>query len=230
MTLMFSSSNPKPTKPSLAVIIPAFNEEDTIQTVIHAVQVLGCEVVVVSDGSEDRTVERATATGATVVDLQPNGGKGAATFAGLQATDAEYILLLDADLLGLSREHLDLLLEPVLSGELDMTIGIFEKGGALTDFGNKVTPHLSGQRACKRQWMLEVPRLAEERWPEPAITDHLKKTKIRWNFITLRGLSQVMKEEKRGFWEGFKHRSKMYIDILGYKLRRDEEKTKSREP
>lgn len=207
---------------ALAVIIPAFNEGETIARVVHTALELDCEVIVVSDGSEDETVQRATEAGALVVHLEFNQGKGAATYAGLQATQAEVVILLDGDLVGLSKMHLDSLVDPVISGELDMAIGIFDSGGALTDFGNKVTPHLSGQRACRREWMLGVPRLAQERWPEPAITDHLKRSGIRWAFVPLKGLSQVMKEEKRGFWEGIKHRSKMYFQILGYRLRRDD--------
>ena len=205
----------------VTVVIPAYNEEDTIAEVVRAVKVLECDIVVVSDGSEDATVERAKAAGARVIDQKPNAGKGEAIFAGVSAAQTEFVLLLDADLVGLTRNHFDRLLKPVLEGEQDMTIGIFNSGKALTDFGNRVTPHLSGQRACRRDWLLAVPRLREERWPEPAIKDHLKSSGARWTFVDLPGLSQVMKEKKRGFWEGFKYRSKMYADLLGYKMRRD---------
>ena len=215
MSLMSSSS------PRVTVVIPAYNEEDTIAEVVRAVKVLECDIVVVSDGSEDATVERAREAGATVIDQQLNAGKGEAIFAGVSAAKTEFVLLLDADLVGLTHNHFDRLLKPVLEGEQDMTIGIFNSGKALTDFGNRVTPHLSGQRACRRDWLLEVPRLREERWPEPAIKDHLKSSGARWTFVDLPGLSQVMKEKKRGFWEGFKYRSKMYADLLGYKMRRD---------
>ena len=205
----------------VTVIIPAYNEEETIAAVVRAVSVLECEVIVVSDGSEDATVLKATEAGARVIDQQINAGKGEAIFAGASSATTEFLLLLDADLVGLTRNHFERLLKPVLEGQQDMTIGIFNSGKALTDFGNRVTPHLSGQRACRRAWLLEVPRLREERWPEPAIKDHLKTSGARWTFVDLPGLSQVMKEKKRGFWEGFKYRSKMYVDLLGYKMRRD---------
>jgi hypothetical protein len=100
-----------------------------------------------------------------------------------------------------------------------MAIGVFRSGGLMTDFGNRATPYLSGQRACRTEWLRGVPHLALEHWPEPLITDHLRKTHIRWAYIPLPGASQVMKEKKRGFWKGFRYRLGMYRDILRYWLR-----------
>lgn len=204
---------------SVAVVIPAYNEQMTIADVVHVALQLTPEVIVASDGSTDETVTRAREAGAKVLDLQPNGGKGCALKAALEATDATYVLMLDADLRGLTFEHLRQLLKPVLSGELTMSIGVFEGGGFMTDFGNKVTPHLSGQRACPREWLLSVPHL-EERWPEPAITEHLKTTGVAWDYCELSGVAQVLKEQKRGFWEGSKARTKMYADLLTFGLRK----------
>lgn len=201
-------------------MIPAYNEEQTVPSVIHAARTLTDEVVVVSDGSTDGTARAALSAGARVVDLPENAGKGPALYAGLHATDAQYVILLDADLVGLTRAHLDTLLEPVVRGDLDMAVGVFEGGGFATDFGNRMTPHLSGQRACRRDWLLQVPGLASERWPEPAITHALKQSGVRWDYVELSNLRQVMKEEKRGFWRGVKYRTKMYLDILGYRRRR----------
>lgn len=205
--------------PQLAVVIPALNEEGTIPEIVRVALKLTPEVVVVSDGSTDRTAEVARLSGARVVELDHNVGKGPALYAGLLATEAEYVLLLDADLVGLRPEHLSRLLEPVQRGELDMAIGVFEDGGFMTDFGNKMTPFLSGQRACRRDWLLKVPRLSVERWPEPPITSALKRGGARWGYVELPQVTQVMKEEKRGFWRGVKHRSKMYLDLLGYRRR-----------
>ncbi len=208
------------TPAKIAVVIPAYNEEQTVAKVVRAALQLTPDVVVASDGSSDLTAQVARDAGAHVVELNPNGGKGAALHAALNATDAEYVVMLDADLIGLTLEHLNILLAPVLAGRLDMSIGIFEGGGLMTDLGNKLTPHLSGQRACRRAWLLHVPRLGQERWPEPAITDALKAGGVRWDYVELPNLAQVMKEEKRGFWKGVGYRSRMYVDLLSYGRRK----------
>lgn len=204
----------------VAVVIPAFNEEETVGGVVAAARTLTPEVVVASDGSSDGTARAAREAGARVVELTENAGKGPALKAALEATDAEYVVMVDADLVGLTREHLERLLRPVVAGELDMAIGVFEGGSFASDWGNKLTPHLSGQRACRRDWLLGVPHLGEERWPEPPITHHLKTTGARWDYVELGQVRQVLKETKRGFWRGARARTKMYADLLTYRRRR----------
>ncbi|PYE54424.1 glycosyltransferase family 2 protein [Deinococcus yavapaiensis] len=218
-------SEATPSQPSaygVAVIIPAFNEESTIVDVVRPALAFTREVVVVSDGSTDGTARVAREAGAIVVELHSNGGKGPALYAGLLATNADIVILLDADLVGLTPEHLHTLLAPVANGELDMAIGVFNDGGFMTDFGNRMTKHLSGQRAVRREWLLGVPRLASERWPEPAITYALKNDRVKWGYVELHKLKQVMKEEKRGLWQGLKYRTKMYKDLLTFRKRRKE--------
>lgn len=205
---------------SSAVVIAAFNEEETVGEVVRVARTFTPEVVVASDGSADDTARVAREAGALVVDLPQNVGKGGALHAALLAAQAEVVVLLDADLTGLTAEHLRILSDPVLRGELDMSIGVFEGGGFVTDWGNKLTPHLSGQRACRREWLLSVPDLASERWPEPAITQHLKATGVNWAYVELMNVAQVVKEKKRGFWGGAKARTKMYVSLLTYRARR----------
>ncbi|GHF82949.1 glycosyltransferase family 2 protein [Deinococcus ficus] len=206
--------------PRVAVVIPAFNEEQTVGAVVQAALTLTPEVIVASDGSGDDTAGAARRAGAQVVALPVNAGKGPALLAALHAAQAEFVVMLDADLVGLTREHLELMLRPVLAGTLDMSIGVFEGGGFVTDWGNKLTPHLSGQRACRRDWLLGVPDLAVERWPEPAITAHLKSSGARWDYVELPQVAQVVKEKKRGFWQGAKARTKMYAHLMTYRARR----------
>ncbi|PNY82510.1 glycosyltransferase family 2 protein [Deinococcus koreensis] len=209
-----------PAHATVAVIIPAFNEEETVAVVVNVARQLTSDVIVASDGSSDNTAQVARGAGAQVVELSENSGKGPALGAALQATDADFIVMLDADLTGLTLEHLEALLEPVLAGTLDMSIGVFDGGGFVTDWGNKLTPNLSGQRVARRSWLLGVPHLSEERWPEPAITAHLKATGARWDYVVLPNVAQVVKEKKRGFWKGARARTKMYAQLLTYRARR----------
>jgi len=200
------------------VLIPAYNEEARIGAVVKVALEVGLAVLVVDDGSTDRTALNAEQAGARVLRLPKNCGKSQALAYGLAQIQTPYLLLLDADLLGLKAQHLQEMLEPVRAGKLDMAIGVFKSGGLMTDFGNRATPFLSGQRACRTDWLRGVPNLTQERWPEPAITDHLSRSQARWAYVELHGAGQVMKEQKRGFWRGLGLRLKMYASILRYRF------------
>jgi len=109
--------------------MPAFNEEDTLE--ICAIRVLNspwtAELIVVDDGSTDRTVEVAERLSAedTRVRLvrQPhNMGKGAALRRGFQEATAEYVVVQDADLEYDPAEFGDIL-EPLLDGRADVVFG-----------------------------------------------------------------------------------------------------------
>lgn len=200
------------------VLIPAYNEEAHIAAVVAAAQEAGLPVLVVDDGSTDHTAQAAERAGARVLRLPENRGKSGALAFGLAHVQTPYLLMLDADLVGLQPKHLWAMLEPVRTGKLDMAIGVFKAGGLMTDFGNRATPFLSGQRACTTAWLKSVPNLTERRWPEPAITDHLGRTQARWAYIELPGAKQIMKEQKRGFWRGLGMRLRMYAELLQYRL------------
>ena len=133
--------------PRVAAIIPAFNEERTIGEVVGAARrsPLIEDVIVVSDGSRDSTVEAARQCGARVIELHENHGKGGAIAAGLGATDAQVILLLDGDLVGLTTRHVEDLLRPVLAGTAEVCVGQIKR-----DLMQKLFPNFSGQRALRR--------------------------------------------------------------------------------
>lgn len=202
------------------VLIPAYNEEATIAEVVSTVRPAGYEVIVVDDGSSDRTAERAEAAGARVVRLTANRGKGGAYAAGLEAVRTPYVVLLDADLTGIGPEHVHTLLEPVLRGEADMTVGVFRGGRWLSDFGNRITPQLSGQRALPTERLRELPGLAEARYDvELKLTRHAQNHGWRVRYLPLVGVGQRLKEEKRGLLAGLAHRLRMYAQILRYALK-----------
>ena len=198
-------------------IIPAFNEEERIGTVLEAVKKskLVDEIIVVDDGSDDRTAEVAMKMGVSVIVNDKNLGKGGALCRGLKNSQSDVILFLDADLCGLKPEDVDHLLQPVISGDWDMTIGIFANGRLATDLAQKVAPFLSGQRAIKRKILMDISGLEISRYGvEVALTRYVKKEKIRIKEIHLEDVSHVMKEEKLGIIRGFAERLKMYRDIV----------------
>jgi len=110
--------------PRLTVVIPAYQEVGTIASVVRGVQSAvpaGSEVLVVDDGSTDGTADAARATGARVVRLEPNQGKGVALREGLRSAGGELLLFIDADDQDDPAEIPRLL--DALSDDVDMVIG-----------------------------------------------------------------------------------------------------------
>lgn len=198
-------------------IIPAYNEEKTIGISVAAAR--GSrhidDVFVVNDGSCDRTSQVAREAGATVIEMGNNRGKGAALQLGLQSTASDIIVFLDADLIGLTTTHVDALILPVLEGEVDMTLGVFDGGRRSTDLAQKITPFLTGQRAVRRQVLQELPNIEELGFGvEVALTRYAKAHGVPYCEVILNEVSQVMKEEKFGLIDGITRRLRMYWDIV----------------
>jgi len=201
----------------VSVIIPAYNEGARIKRVISAVKnaSLPSEIIVVSDGSTDNTVEMAHSEGVNVVVLPENQGKGAAMKAGVCSTDAEVYVFIDADLVGLTPDHVDSLIRPVTEGESDATLGVFGGGRPTTDLAHKMTPGLSGQRAVKASLLKTLPSIEESGYGvEVMLNKHLEKHHAKVKRVELHGVSQILKEEKMGGLEGLAARIKMYRDIV----------------
>jgi len=121
-------SSEKP-KSFISVIIAALNEEAAIANVINSVpKNLADEIVVVDNGSKDRTAEIATAAGARVV-KEPIPGYGRAFRAGLRSVSpkCEIVVLLDGDGSDCP-EMMDRLVTPIMEGKSDFVIGSRTRG------------------------------------------------------------------------------------------------------
>jgi glycosyltransferase involved in cell wall biosynthesis len=116
-----------PIEPCLSVVIPCFNEEATLATVVAKVLASPYtqEVVIVDDGSSDRTLSIAEGIEDDRVRVfaQPrNLGKGAALRRGFREATAPYVVVQDADLEYDPAEYGELL-EPLLDGRADVVFG-----------------------------------------------------------------------------------------------------------
>ncbi len=107
----------------ITAIIPAYNEEKTIGSVVLGTMQHVSRVIVVDDGSSDKTSEIASLAGAQVITHPSNQGKGAALKTGFQSVnDADIIVTLDSD-----GQHepaeIPRLVEPIVNGEADLVNG-----------------------------------------------------------------------------------------------------------
>jgi len=203
----------------VVAIIPAYNEEKTIGYVLEClVRVKEIKkIVVVSDGSTDNTVQVARNFNVEVVELEENRGKGGAMKAGLDRIEADIVLFLDADLIGLTEKHVRDLLLPVQNGEAEMTIGIFDKGRIATDLAQRMAPGLSGQRAVKTSILRDISDLDIARFGvEVALMKYADDHNLRVKEVLLKDMTHVMKEEKMGVWRGVAARVRMYWEIVKY--------------
>lgn len=111
--------------PVVVAVIPAYNEERFIASVILTALQYADRVIVVDDGSTDRTARVAGLAGAEIVVMAENGGKGRALNAGLNRAcerGADVVVTLDGDA---QHDPADIpqLCRPILAGDADVVIG-----------------------------------------------------------------------------------------------------------
>ena len=207
--------------PTIDVVMPARNEETTVAANVAAA--CGCrhtrEVIVVDDGSTDRTGERAAAAGAKVVRREARtGSKALAMAEGVAVSDAEAILFVDADCTGLTAAHLDAICTPFLEGRAVMSIGAFDYGR----FWNPQVrrwPPLSGERIVPR-WVFEAvpPPLRQGYTIEVRLNEVVAEARLPTSVRTMEGVYHRTKRDKLGRWDGVRHTVAMYRELLSLLL------------
>ncbi len=192
-------------RPTLSVVVPAYNERATIHEVLRRVleaPVDSLEIVVVDDGSTDGTRELLTQGVALdprvrVVLHDKNRGKGAALRTGFGEARGRFVIVQDADLEYDPGEY-PRVLEPLLKGQADVVYGSRFAGGphrvlyywhsvgnkALTTLSNMVTDlNLTDMETCykaMRREVLDDIRLEEDRFGiEPELTAKIARLGVR---------------------------------------------------
>lgn len=144
------------------IIIPAFNEEKNIAHAIQQIKITSVPVriVVVDDGSTDKTVQVARSNGVTVFKLPKNQGKAYAVMAGIKHVLKDYdppvVVLLDADLVHINTASLRKLIGPAMAatkkGTSKMVVGSSKEEGVpvhYTDSGTRSFSKLALARLAK---------------------------------------------------------------------------------
>jgi glycosyltransferase involved in cell wall biosynthesis len=119
----------KPSAANVSIVIPALNEEEPIAAVVRECLATGPgEVIVVDNGSSDRTAERAREAGARVV-AEPKSGYGRACMAGMLSLSpqCDIVVFLDGDGSDCP-EFMDQLVDPIVAGKYDFVIGSRTRG------------------------------------------------------------------------------------------------------
>ena len=170
---------------TLSVVIPVYNERQTIEATLKKVIGVGLpagwnkEVIVVDDGSTDGTKEvlKSWVSKVTVIFSPQNGGKGAALKLGFKAAEGDYIIIQDADLEYDPADYCKLL-QPIIERKSQVVFGsrvlnknavpfsrIYFYGGLLITkifnllFGTKITDVATCYKVFPRQYALEAASL-----------------------------------------------------------------------
>lgn len=211
---------------AITVVIPAFNEENTIAATVRAVQKLDYinRILVVDDGSTDQTAATAEKTGAEILKLSPNRGKGGAMNAAVQYIQGDIVAFIDADL-GQCAEQVGLILQPIINEEADLVIAAFppakKKGGfglvkntarwAIRKAGQmEMVSPLSGQRAMNKEVLQAVTPFKEAYGVELGMT--IKALQKGYKVIEV-PTTMTHNETGRDI-KGFLHRGRQFIDVL----------------
>ena len=134
------------TSHSFTCLIPAYNEAARIGLVLDAVlsHPQLAQVIVIDDGSTDGTHAIAGNKGAQVLRTPGNLGKTGALAMGLHAVTTSHVVLIDADLVGLTGQALSALIDPVRSGGASAAISL--RGNAPRTWRLIGLDYISGER------------------------------------------------------------------------------------
>lgn len=224
----------------LAIVIPAYNEQSTIGDVIrHILSVnfpdMEKEIIVVDDGSTDKTGEIARSNGAVVIRHLLNRGVGGALGTGVEAAlrqGADIIMTCDADGQH-SPDDIGKVVEPIRMGRVDVTIGsrLIETGEmpwtrrvanhianfiTLVLFGIRTTDSQSGLRAFSRSAAGRIRITTNAYGVCSEICGEIKRHHLRFSDVPIKAIyTEYSLSKGQGFRVGLKTLFQLLLSKLG---------------
>ena len=203
--------------PKISCIVPVYNEAARVLSVLDVLvgHELIDEVIVINDGSTDGSEAiLKKIKGIKLITYKKNKGKTHALRLGIEASKNQWIMTIDSDLVGLKKEDINALIQPIENNVADMTITL--RKNSLMIFKLLGLDFVSGERIFKKELIDNIDDL--EKLPKFGfevflnriiIRRQLKISVVNWkNVITPR------KSVKFGFFAGVKGDSKMAFEIF----------------
>ena len=200
----------------ISCVVCAYNEADRIRNILDVIvghPTLG-EVIVVNDGSTDETeaLIRSYPT-IRVLSHSPNRGKTYALSRGIAAARYDHLMLLDADLAGITPADIDALAAPVMRGEAEVSISL--RSNSLWVYRQLGLDFVSGERVVPK-WLLKSAVEAMQRLPrwggEVFMNEIFIRQGCRIAVVRWRRVLNIRKYQKVGAWRGAWAEAKMIAD------------------
>lgn len=140
VSLLYFGDKSSKVNDTVSVVIPAFNEEKSIKHVIDTVKQVKSitEIIVVDDGSTDKTYDIVSKEDVVLIKHKINKGKGSAMKTGLKKVTNNIILFLDADLSEINKKQVESIIRPIIKGNADITKTKFKReAGRVTELTAK---------------------------------------------------------------------------------------------